>query len=77
MARRLSRRQAELLAAMRRGVLVYYMGGPDAYFFRSDTHKTVSSTFLALEARDLVKRTWFGHRVLIEVTEAGKTCPLE
>ena len=53
MNKKLSPTQQELLDAMRRGVVVHYMGGIDAYYFRSDTMKRCTSTALALHVKGM------------------------
>lgn len=62
----LTHNQVELLADMKRGVRVHFMGGPDGYFFRTDTMKRCSVTAQALEKRGLVERykeDWKGYQL--------------
>ena len=56
---KLSKRQAELLAAMETGVVCYYMRSmvrfnPTAYYFRSDTMKRCTATAKALFDKGLL-----------------------
>lgn len=48
MSEKLSKAQAELLEAMRRGVRCHYVAGVDAYYFRTDTMRRCTATAFVL-----------------------------
>jgi hypothetical protein len=55
-AKPLSPTQQELLAAMLRGVRVLHLSGINAHYFRTDNHKSVSTTVDALVKRGMLLR---------------------
>lgn len=68
-----SKTQQDLLEAMSRGVVVYWMPyrGPHtgAYYFREDTMRSCTPTALALLHRELVERyaiKWNGHKLRVK-----------
>jgi hypothetical protein len=63
---KLTKPQAELLAAMKAGTICHYMGGMACYYFRNDTMRRCTSQVRALLARGLVEaydEDWRGHKV--------------
>lgn len=63
---KLSPAQAELLAAIRSGMVCHFIGGIDAYYFRSDSMKRCSAQVNALLRRKLIEiydKDWRGHKV--------------
>lgn len=72
---RLSATQAELLEAMRNGVVCHYMPYmgrfcPNAYYFRSDTKKRCTAPSRSLKEKGLVvsvdKDSWGGHKLIFK-----------
>lgn len=58
---KLSKTQQELLDALKAGVVVSYMPymgsfNPRAYYYRSDTHKSVTAAACALVTKGLAER---------------------
>jgi hypothetical protein len=66
---KLSKKQLELLDAIKAGTVVHFMGGLNAYYFRDDTHKTCTATVRVLERMDLLERfndDWRGYSLRIK-----------
>ena len=70
MVKKLSPRQAELLEAMKNGVVCRWMSwnsSKNPYYFRNDTMASCTATAEALLKRGLVKITdkdWRGHKLV-------------
>lgn len=68
---KISKTQQELLGAMQKGVVCFYMPyagrfNPNPYYFRSDTRKRCTAAAEALLKRKLVERyneKWNGHQL--------------
>jgi hypothetical protein len=60
--KKLTPKQQDLLDAIRRGVRVHYIGGPNAHYFRHDTMKPCTQQLLGLVDRHLVESTHDGIR---------------
>ena len=72
---KLSKAQAELLDAMRKGVTCYYMPGIDAYYWRTDTRARCTRTVFALLDKGVAEqfddRGYSGHRVRAATTQGA------
>ena len=58
--------QKELLEAMRNGVIVHFVSGMDAHYFRADSLKQCTKQAQGLEDRGLVTRydqDWRGYKL--------------
>jgi len=58
--------QAELLEAMRRGVVVHFLSGIHAHYFRADTMKSCTREAGGLLARGLIEeydKDWRGSKL--------------
>lgn len=72
---KLSPAQAELYLAMERGVVVHFIAGINAHYFRSDYKKLNSSTAFALLDKGWVvkaKEEWRGHILQIKPASQPK-----
>lgn len=70
--KKLTPAMAELLEAMERGIRVKYMGGVNAYYFRSDTGKPCTKQALGLLDRGMaIQSRDEAGRVTLALTEHG------
>jgi len=58
----------DLLDAMRRGARVHYIGGVNAYYFRSDTRKLCTKQVDALQSRGLVREVTRDWKTYVELS---------
>ena len=70
--KKLTPMQAELLAAMQRGVVVHYMQGRDPYYFRDDNLQRCTRAAMGVMDRKLIRPEGTWYRKTVVLTEAGR-----